>query len=57
MKNSIQKIIIVFENLEYGGMTTFIENNIGSSKILPLKDKITSLKIQYNKIGQIIYKR
>ena len=30
MKNSIQKIIIVFENLEYGGMTTFIENLVNS---------------------------
>ncbi len=29
-KNSVKKITIVFENLEYGGMTTFIENLINS---------------------------
>jgi glycosyltransferase involved in cell wall biosynthesis len=30
MKKSIKKLIIVFENLEYGGMTTFIENLVNS---------------------------
>ncbi len=33
MKNSIKKISIVFENLEYGGMTTFIENLINSKSL------------------------
>ena len=33
MKKVIKKIIIVFENLEYGGMTTFIENLINSKSL------------------------
>ena len=33
MKNSMKKISIVFENLEYGGMTTFIENLINSKSL------------------------
>lgn len=33
MKKPIKKITIVFENLEYGGMTTFIENLINSKSL------------------------
>ena len=43
MKNKISKLAIIWENLEYGGMNTFLENLINSEEFRDIEiDLITN---------------